>query len=84
MVGNPGLQGTMRSEWNFDDTIRGTMRGGQVQLDLAKLSEDDDDDEDTIDWNGRLGADSLKIGRERYEAASHINVSHSLEKDTEP
>lgn len=33
MMGN----GTMRSEWNFDETIRGTVRNVPFQLDLADL-----------------------------------------------
>lgn len=33
--------GTMRSEWNFDETIRGTVRGMPVQLDLAEMEEEE-------------------------------------------
>ncbi|WVR03239.1 hypothetical protein IAU60_000230 [Kwoniella sp. DSM 27419] len=33
--------GTMRSEWNFDETIRGTVKGVPVQLDLQDMEEDD-------------------------------------------
>ena len=34
--------GTMRSEWNFDDTIRGTMKGVPVEFDLETMEEDDE------------------------------------------
>jgi len=34
--------GTIRSEWNFDDTIRGTVKGMPVELDLEEMSDDDE------------------------------------------
>ena len=34
--------GTLKSEWNFDETIRMTMKGAPVELDLAELSDDDE------------------------------------------
>lgn len=33
---------TIRSEWNFDDTIRGTVKGMPVELDLEEMSDDDE------------------------------------------
>ncbi|KAE8540535.1 hypothetical protein D1P53_003484 [Cryptococcus gattii VGV] len=48
-------QGTMESEWNFDETIRGTARGVPVNLNLEDMDkgfEDEDDEED--DWNVKL------------------------------
>ncbi|KAL7420227.1 hypothetical protein Q5752_005194 [Cryptotrichosporon argae] len=38
--------GTVRSEWNFDDTIRGTIRGVPVELDLTEMEDDEDDEEE--------------------------------------
>ncbi|EIW73407.1 STE/STE20/YSK protein kinase [Tremella mesenterica] len=47
MIGNE----TMRSEWNFDETIRGTVRGVPVTLDLAEMEDDEWDlnEEDEFD-----------------------------------
>jgi hypothetical protein len=39
----------MKSEWNFDETIRGTLRGGRVELDLAGLRDGDDGEWDMED-----------------------------------
>ncbi|WRT63383.1 uncharacterized protein IL334_000288 [Kwoniella shivajii] len=48
-----GPGGTMKSEWNFDETIRGTIKGVPVELDLENLQEDewdyDDEDENKIE-----------------------------------
>ncbi|KAK4685170.1 serine/threonine-protein kinase 24/25/MST4, partial [Tremellales sp. Uapishka_1] len=45
--------GTVKSEWNFDETIRGTVRGGQIQLDLADMDSDEEEDEETgAEWWG--------------------------------
>lgn len=38
--------GTVRSEWNFDDTIRGTINGVPVNLNL-----DDLEDEEEGEWD---------------------------------
>ena len=35
--------GTMRSEWNFDETIKLTMKGVPVELDLDEMSDDDEE-----------------------------------------
>ncbi len=76
----------MRSEWNFDETLRGTMRGGQIQLDLAGLSDDDDEDEDEDDedaevamasWRGGMRTDSMR--GLPGDGTSRINVSSPLE-----
>lgn len=32
----------MKSEWNFDETIRGTVKGVPVELDLDEMSDDED------------------------------------------
>lgn len=34
----------MRSEWNFDDTIRGTVKGVPIALDLAEIEEDEEEE----------------------------------------
>ena len=34
--------GTMRSEWNFDETIRGTFKGVPIELDLEEMSDDEE------------------------------------------
>lgn len=39
--------GTMKSEWNFDETIRGTVKGMPVNLDLGEMSDEEEDGE----WN---------------------------------
>ncbi|WWC85497.1 uncharacterized protein L201_000361 [Kwoniella dendrophila CBS 6074] len=38
-----GPGGTMKSEWNFDETIKGTIKGVPVNLDLEDLDDDDDE-----------------------------------------
>lgn len=45
----------MESEWNFDETIRGTVTGVPVNLNLADMDngfEDEDEEED--DWNVKV------------------------------
>lgn len=37
----------MKSEWNFDETIRGTVKGMPVNLDLGEMSDEEEDGE----WN---------------------------------
>lgn len=44
LMGNPN--GTMRSEWNFDETIRGTVKGVPVELDLDEMSDEEWDLQD--------------------------------------
>jgi serine/threonine-protein kinase 24/25/MST4 len=46
------VAGTLRSNWNFDETMRSTMKGSGIQLDLAELSDDDYED-DPESWAGR-------------------------------
>ncbi|KAL1408901.1 hypothetical protein Q8F55_005715 [Vanrija albida] len=38
---------TVRAEWDFDETIRGTVKGMPVNLDLASLDKPDESDEPT-------------------------------------
>lgn len=50
--------GTMKSEWNFDDTIRGTVRGVPVELDLDDMSDDEEwefKDQEVIVGDGQDG-----------------------------
>lgn len=60
--------GTVRSEWNFDDTIRGTINGVPINLNLDELEDEEEEDEawDLEDaevevWDGttRIRGDSL-------------------------
>ena len=48
--------GTVRSEWNFDDTIRGTIAGMPVELDLGALDDDEEEwdleNEEVEVWDG--------------------------------
>ncbi|WVF66496.1 hypothetical protein IAT40_001236 [Kwoniella sp. CBS 6097] len=37
--------GTMKSEWNFDETIRGTIKGVAVHLDMDDMDDTDEDGE---------------------------------------
>ncbi|RSH89583.1 hypothetical protein EHS25_002134 [Saitozyma podzolica] len=62
---------TIRSEWNFDETIRGTVRGAQIQLDLAALSDEEDDgfdfdddadDDERAPWASSVGVGSVLAG----------------------
>jgi serine/threonine-protein kinase 24/25/MST4 len=52
VVGN----GTMRSEWNFDDTIRGTIAGMPIELDLGALDDEEEEwdleNEEVEVWEG--------------------------------
>lgn len=45
MKGNGDANGTIRSEWNFDDTIRGTIKGMPVNLNLDDMDDEDEEDE---------------------------------------
>ncbi|WVQ64600.1 uncharacterized protein L199_002767 [Kwoniella botswanensis] len=54
-----GPGGTMRSEWNFDETIKGTVKGVPVSLDLEDLEDNDewdyqDEDGEGDDWEGTV------------------------------
>jgi hypothetical protein len=53
-VGN----GTVRSEWNFDDTIRGTIAGMPIELDLGALDDDEEEwdleNEEVEVWDGTM------------------------------
>lgn len=61
--------GTVKSEWNFDDTIRGTIKGLPVNLNLDELGDEEEDegwdleDEEVEVWDGttRIRGDSLII-----------------------
>jgi serine/threonine-protein kinase 24/25/MST4 len=48
--------GTVRSEWNFDDTIRGSIAGMPIELDLAALDDEDEEwdleNEEVEIWDG--------------------------------
>lgn len=44
-------------EWNFDETIRGTMKGMKVNLDLAGLEIGDSDEEGEGEWEVGMGGD---------------------------
>jgi hypothetical protein len=52
VVGN----GTVRSEWNFDDTIRGTIAGMPIELDLGALDDEEEEwdleNEEVEVWDG--------------------------------
>ena len=59
--------GTMRSEWNFDETIRGTVRGVPIALNLAEAEEEwqvnEDQDEDP-EWQPvTSGLPSTSLGK---------------------
>ncbi|ORY22135.1 kinase-like domain-containing protein [Naematelia encephala] len=85
--------GTMRSEWNFDETIRGTVRGTQVQLDLEDFDEEDEwnTENDRAEWGTtRVLAESLmedemlnasEISLPLLERSLHIDTP---EPDTTP
>jgi serine/threonine-protein kinase 24/25/MST4 len=53
-VGN----GTVRSEWNFDDTIRGTIAGMPIELDLGALDDEEEEwdleNEEVEVWDGTM------------------------------
>jgi serine/threonine-protein kinase 24/25/MST4 len=70
---------TIRSEWNFDETIRGTVRGAQVQLDLAALSDEEDAgfdfDDDADDDERAPWASSSSVGIGSILAGETLSVS---------
>ncbi|KGB79862.2 STE/STE20/YSK protein kinase [Cryptococcus deuterogattii R265] len=48
-------QGMMESEWNFDETIRGTVTGVPVNLNLEDMDKGfEDEDEEEDDWNVKV------------------------------
>lgn len=66
----------MKSEWNFDETIRGTVRGVPLQLDLAEMEEEEWDLEEksgNTEWILKSGRPSSLLARR----SSH-NVSYSI------
>lgn len=67
--------GTMRSEWNFDETIRGTVRGVPVELDLEDMSDEEE-------WD--LKDQEVMIGVEEGEGwgTTRIRTSHVMSAST--
>ncbi|WWC57774.1 uncharacterized protein I303_100309 [Kwoniella dejecticola CBS 10117] len=67
-----GPGGTMKSEWNFDETIKGTIKGVPVNLDLGDMDDDEWDYQDEEEEDGTWGT-----VREREELlrASTLNGS---------
>lgn len=79
--GAPNSAGMM-DEWNFDETIRGTMKGIPVNLDMTDWAgyveeegdEDEDEEEDEVPWASvRVRVDGNGIG-DRF-----MNVSYCLQ-----
>lgn len=75
--------GTVRSEWNFDETIRGTVKGVPVNLDLDDMEEEDEEEWDYQNepfeiWDGttRVRGDSV-LG----EAMGSRNVCRGTESE---
>ena len=71
-------QGTMKSEWNFDETIKLTMKGVPVELDLDDMSDDDEewelrDKEVNIEAGSAWGTTRVR----ESGVGSTINVSDS-------
>ncbi|KAI9634328.1 kinase-like domain-containing protein [Dioszegia hungarica] len=77
--GPPGA-GEM-GEWNFDETIRGTMKGMKVNLDLAGLEIGDSDEEGEGEWeHGRrvqLISQSSEISLPLLEPSSYATPGSS-------
>ncbi len=74
--------GTMRSEWNFDETIRGTVRGMPVQLDLAQTEEWEDVDANHREWGTTrerlesiLERDTVNVSEMRWHRAHQSGFS---------
>jgi len=74
-VGN----GTVRSEWNFDDTIRGTIAGMPIELDLGALDDDEEEwdleNEEVEVWDGTT---RVRQGSVIGGDLNTLNVSLSL------
>ena len=89
MVGN----GTMQSEWNFDETIRGTVRGMPVTLDLAEIGEQDDErwmleeEEGEEEKNDLWGTTRVKRGgpleRSKIDNVSGISAAETDSQTSE-
>ena len=58
--------GTVKSEWNFDETIRMTMKGAPIELDLAELSDNDE-------WEMDSGS-----GTARVRGKGHMQGGHNV------
>jgi hypothetical protein len=73
-VGN----GTVRSEWNFDDTIRGTIAGMPIELDLGALDDEEEEwdleNEEVEVWDGTM---RIKEGSVIGGDLNTLNVSTS-------
>ncbi|ORX34920.1 kinase-like domain-containing protein [Kockovaella imperatae] len=62
--------GTIKSEWNFDETIRMTVRGAPVELDLTSMSDDDDE------WDLAEGSGTARVkGTVRANSRATSEVS---------
>jgi serine/threonine-protein kinase 24/25/MST4 len=67
--------GTVRTEWNFDDTIRGTRAGMPVELDLGALDDEEEwdlENEEVEVWDGTT---KIKQGAVVGGALNTLNVS---------
>ena len=65
--------GTMKSEWDFDETIRGTIRGMPVELDLEELTDEE------WDLEREVGVESGGTARRRSVLeGSTLNVSWTV------
>lgn len=79
--------GTVRSEWNFDDTIRGTINGVPINLNLDDMEDEEEEDEEwelkdaeVEVWDGttRIRGDSLINGPGSF-ASRNVSPPHNLE-----
>jgi serine/threonine-protein kinase 24/25/MST4 len=71
-----GGAGTMKSEWNFDETIRGTIKG--VSVELALSMEDDGGEWDVEDDEEEEDAWGTTRVNDGHDGVVRINVSANL------
>ena len=78
MMGN----GTMRSEWNFDETIRGTIKGVPLQLDLAQMEDDEWDlEEEEAEDENEEWAPTRRHGSVLDATTINVSVAWDLHAD---
>lgn len=74
------VNATIKSEWNFDDTIRGTIKGVPVELDLDDMSDDEEWDlkDQEVDVEEGSAWGTSRVRHSDVLTGSTLNVSSGM------